>query len=235
MRILSLLFFLSSASLYAQARIVDFRKLEVDSSEIPIIQSGEELPLTRPTSFQFDSRSLLGKVCILPGRNADGGVTISVEPKEKKSGFGELRWAPKRQNWNHGPVRIQYWMVPRQENKEGGTFGVRFPETKDHKESRPILGTIFSRAAKIEIRGLNAPVQDYIKDTKYEFDWLLNFDTRTVSLSLNGQEWIKDTPLPDHWVTDRFFLYLFAGQTAGGDADAQWDFGGLVVEEISGE
>jgi hypothetical protein len=235
MRILFLAFLLSSASLFAQTRLVDFQKLEVDSSGLPLTQEAQEVPLTKPTSFAFDERATLAKVRLIPGENADTGMTISVEPGQKVSGHAHLRWGPDRMHWNRGPLRIRYWMVPRQTDQQGGNFCMNFHKSKDdspQNKSIGLLGTYFSKAAKIELLGVDAPGQPYLTDSKYDFDWIVDFAERTASLSLNGEQWIKDAPLPEHWLTDRLFAYVFAGQLAGGGVDAEWDFGGLVVEEI---
>lgn len=228
------LLMVGSLSAFGQTKLIEFDRLETTAEGIPVVGGGETLPLTRPTSFAFDKRATLGKVSLRAA--ADGGLLISSAAGAKQSGLADVKWQLTRTIWNGLPFRVRYWMIPRNSKKMGGEFRMKFhakPGAVEDKKTGAFLGTYFSRRGTIELFGIKATDQPYRTDERYEFDWMVNFSERTASLKLNGVEWFKDTPLPDGWLTDRPFAYFAVGQSAGGDSDAEWEFGGFTVEEIA--
>lgn len=231
-RILGLLI-VASLSVFGQTKIIEFNRFEINADGAPEVSPSSTLPMTRPTSFAFDTREILEKVSLRP--SSDGGLLISVSAGAKQSGLADLKWQFTRAMWNGLPIRIRYWMIPRNPKKLGGELRMKFhakPGADEDKKVSTFLGTYFSRKGLIELYGVAAPGKPYLANEKYEFDWVVNFSERTASLQLNGTEWIKDLPLPESWLTDRPFAYLAAGQSAGGDTDAEWEFGGFTVEEV---
>ena len=231
-RILGLLI-VASLSAFGQTKIIEFNQFETNADGTPRVSPSDTLPMTRPTSFAFDTREILEKVSLRAA--SDGGLLISVPSGEKQSGLADLKWQFTRAMWNGLPIRIRYWMIPRNSKKMGGELRMKFhakPGAGEDKKVGASLGTYFSRKGLIEFYGLDAPGKPYLANEKYEFDWLVNFSERTASLQLNGVVWIKDLPLPESWLTDRPFAYLAVGQSSGGDTHAEWEFGGFTVEEI---
>ena len=115
------LLMVGSLSAFGQTKLIEFDRLETTAEGTPVVGGVETLPLTRPTSFAFDTRETLGKVSLRAA--ADGGLLISSAAGDKQSGLADVKWQFTRAMWNGFPLRIRYWMIPRNSKKWGESFG----------------------------------------------------------------------------------------------------------------
>lgn len=222
-------------STHAQTCWINFETLELDEEGNPVTHVDNFPPLTKPSIVSHSERDGFYRVRFEEPLDGQLALSMVVEAgEEDKSQFGQLKWEFNRTDWSNTPIRIAYTIIPNQSNKEGGYFGIKFhsrsPDIAE-KTDGAFLGTKFAKNAKIEFLNVSGDPRPYEAGNTYQFEWILNLESRTASLSVNGEQWLMDVDLPEHWITHKPFAFVVFGQNAGMGVDARWDFGELIVDD----